>query len=146
MKTRKLLCLLLLAALLSTLLLGCTTAEETAHAETQTKVMIDALIAKDYATAYGLLANVITEAEFEQFYTQATALFAGVTAYELQTIGSYVNFSLKNSYYEKTYQLMIDGVVFAEIKSTFFKASGEMCGFRVTLPEQSTTDDLATVA
>ena len=146
MKTRKLLCLLLLAALLSTLLLGCTSAEETAHAQTQTKVMIDALIAKDYATAYGLISGVVTEAEFQQFYSQATALLEGVTTYELQTIGSYVNFSLKNSHYEKTYQLMIDDVAVAEIKSAFYKASGEMCGFWITLPEQSTSDDLTTVA
>lgn len=143
MKKHPFLCLFLLAVLLCTVLTGCTSAEDSAHAEAQTKAVIDALIADDYATVYALLQGVTTEEEFKAFYEQAVALFQNVTDYELTEVGTRVHFSLQNSYYQKTYHLMIENQVAAEINTSFFKKDGSMRGFFINIPQSESTTDVA---
>ena len=141
MKKRTLFCFLLLIALLTAVLTGCTSAEETAHAETLTKRMLNALIADDYATAYGLLQDVCTEADFQEFYNQAAPMFDNVTEYTLEEVGTHVNFSLKDSYYQKSYRLIIGEEVAAELKVSFFKSNGGMRAFHISIPAPQTSTD-----
>jgi len=91
----KLLCVMLLAALLFSLA-GCDGAVPTnAEHKALCTQFVDALLTDDFDTAYALIQNAVDEEEFSDVFEQMVDYVDGVKTYELKQIGWHV--SIKNS-------------------------------------------------
>lgn len=106
-------------------------AEENAEVREMTEEMLDAIIAGDRDTAYALLKNATTEAEFDAFFTQIQPYFKDMETYTLTMIGVEINTTNGVTRYTAVYRLEASGAAYDVTVGTSSDMEG-LYGFHVS--------------
>ena len=69
---------------------------ENSQLRSSTEAMLDALIAEDFGTAYGLVSNICSQEEFQTVFVQLRQMLEGAQTYELQLLQVYTGASIND--------------------------------------------------
>lgn len=106
-------------------------AEENAEVREMTEDMIDAIIANDRDTAYALMKNATTEAEFDVFFNGIHPYFKDVESYTLTMIGVKINVVNGVTRYTAVYRMTAGEVQYDITVGTSSDMEG-LYGFHIT--------------